>query len=199
MASLDDESGGAFQDRLNDDSENIDENQIEADFLTDFGLNVSLSDTAVTTSLAGTVSLLKIALLNEKSAPEILDYQSEVVSEVKSALDQQASKIQTGLKGSLHTRAFQRMALQMDFDRVRYLMLEYMRTRLFKIQRYALYIVKNNEMHSRLSQHELKFIQDFVNLDASHMSRSFLDRVPKVFRKYDEQSDSTNMGKLDTV
>lgn len=164
--------------------QDVDESAIEREFRDEYGELEQMFDKAE--GAMASVSLLRIALRNEKAAPELLEYQQEVVEEVKHALAKQEEVIAT-IRGSARGRALQHMVLQMDFDRVRYLLLEYLRVRLRKIQSVGLYLITTQELHSRMSQAELSFCRAFVDLDAEHMQRLFLDRVPKSFRKYTEK------------
>lgn len=54
------------------------------------------------------------------------------------------------------------MLAQTEIERVNFVVRSYVRTRLFKIEKYARYILANPEMHSRLSETELKHAERFL-------------------------------------
>ncbi|KAK8814012.1 hypothetical protein WA538_000365, partial [Blastocystis sp. DL] len=63
--------------------------------------------------------------------------------------------------------SFQMMLYEMDVERVKYLLVSYLRTRLQKIEKYHKYILQNN-MGARLSADEAFFLNKFVTLQQTY-------------------------------
>lgn len=83
-------------------------------------------------------SLLKLkrALVNEQIAPEILNYESVVVSELRQRVEQQERVVEEESEGGPGGDGdlFKAGLLQMEIDRVRFLIRSYLRVRLAKVR-----------------------------------------------------------------
>mmetsp|Transcript_18504 Transcript_18504/g.30165 ORF Transcript_18504/g.30165 Transcript_18504/m.30165 type:complete len:224 (-) Transcript_18504:1318-1989(-) len=131
------------------------------------------------------VKLLTQALINEKGAPDILQYEKGVVDSIKAKMDEQQEMIDELREHS--GKVFQITMYQMELDRIKYIVAEYLRTRLLKIQKFTLYILADAEVQGRLSAAELGFAKKFVDLEASHFANSALQRLPSAFRDIAEE------------
>ncbi|KAJ1803306.1 GINS complex subunit [Coemansia sp. RSA 2598] len=85
-------------------------------------------------------------------------------------------------------QAFVANILQMDVDRVKFLVRSYLRTRLAKIERHARHYLGEPMYRDRMAQSELDYATGFVELDNGHVRRSFLDQLPPHLRGLDEVS-----------
>jgi hypothetical protein len=79
-------------------------------------------------------SLSTQALLNERVAPEILDYRAELVARVAALLDHQDNAIAELEQQPGAERALRRGALALERDRLRHLQKAYLRARALKIE-----------------------------------------------------------------
>jgi hypothetical protein len=79
---------------------------------------------------------LKRALVNEQIAPEILNYESVVVSELRLRVEQQERVVEEESEGGPGGDGdlFKAGLLQMEIDRVRFLIRSYLRVRLAKVR-----------------------------------------------------------------
>ena len=75
--------------------------------------------------------------------------------------------------------------LQMDVDRVRFMLVSYARTRLFKIQKYYLHLEKDEEMQARMSDHERAYWERYVEMRKKHFNSEVLDYCPVQYNQID--------------
>jgi len=73
---------------------------------------------------------------------------------------------------------FQMMLIQLEMERIRFLARGYMRSRLYKIEQYAAYIVAHPEVHSRLTSTELQHAKQYSALTEKHFLASALSTLP---------------------
>eukprot|EP00878_Enallax_costatus_P020524 GHUV01021701.1.p1 GENE.GHUV01021701.1~~GHUV01021701.1.p1 ORF type:complete len:129 (+),score=17.89 GHUV01021701.1:176-562(+) len=99
------------------------------------GVPFDTQDGASLDSGCSDFQLLKRALLNERMAPEILQYQEDLVERIKLGLQRQEEELVA--MESQKEMDLVRQVLSYERDRVRYLLKSYLRARLQKIQQYA--------------------------------------------------------------
>lgn len=119
------------------------------------------------------IDALRQAWINENAAPELLFYELDTVSEVRAAVEQRQSQIETlGRESDMH---FVCSLLQMELERIKFVMHQYHRVRLSKIEKYATFILANQQQ-DRCSPHELNFLKGLANstlaAQCSHAARS---------------------------
>jgi len=137
------------------------------------------------------VNALRLAWITERGAPEILFFEEEMVQTVKSLIEEQQAIIDEGR--AEHKSDFLANIQQMEVDRLTYILNSYVRTRLKKIEKYALYILRNAGILERLSEFEKKFAEGYVDLFEAHMMSSFLEHLPPNVRSIEQQTADTNM------
>ncbi|KAG5141525.1 hypothetical protein JHK82_017220 [Glycine max] len=99
--------------------------------------------------------LLKRAWRNEKAAPEILRYESDLVSRVKKVIQFMEETVEE--KSSGGTNPLSVSLYQMDLDRTLFLLRSYLRIRIQKIEKFVFHIQKTEELWNRLSKDEKDF------------------------------------------
>ncbi|KAJ2796193.1 GINS complex subunit, partial [Coemansia guatemalensis] len=129
------------------------------------------------------LSIMMRVWVNERNAPELLEYEGTTIENLMELVDFQNQRIQS-------QPAVIANILKMDVDRVKYLVRSYLRTRLAKIEKYALHYTREPRYRERLSQGELDYAKGFVALEEKHMRRSFLDQLPPHLRALDETSSN---------
>ncbi|KAJ1965043.1 GINS complex subunit [Dipsacomyces acuminosporus] len=125
------------------------------------------------------LSILTRAWINERNAPEILEYEGAAIENLFELVDFQTQKIPTQPVAIANI-------LKMDVDRIKYLVRSYLRTRLNKIEKFARHYIEAAMYQERMSQSELDYAKGFVELEDKHMRRSFLDQLPPHLRRLDE-------------
>ena len=139
-------------------------------------------------SLLQEIYQLESALRREKLSPEILMYEDSLVSRILGKLDEKQEFLNTSPAGSLDEQ-FEYQIYQLDLDRIKYLMSNYLRTRLLKIQSLAITIVLKDQT-SMLSNKEFEFLGKYYLLKTNHFKKSFLLKIPEEFRKIEHEEHS---------
>ena len=89
--------------------------------------------------------------------------------------------------------AFASTLYQMEIDRIKYLLASYLRTRLFKIEQLAAYVLQNQEARERLSAEEVVYAQKYLECVHGHFKACVLDQLPEMFQGLFEQGADTDM------
>lgn len=130
--------------------------------------------------------------LNERSAPEILQCQTQLLNGLLDFVADQAALV-NNLRGDPQTTEeehFQMMLIQLEMERIRFLARGYMRARLYKIEQLAPYIVAHPEIHSRLTSTELQHAKRYAELTEKLFTNSVLSVLPESMRSLtDDLSD----------
>lgn len=74
--------------------------------------------------------------------------------------------------------------LQMEADRIHFMLVSYHRIRLKKIERFAAHLVFSGEGERRCSNHEMTFLNGYIDLLNSHLHTSFLSQLPSRMQKW---------------
>ncbi|WIA41686.1 hypothetical protein OEZ86_009033 [Tetradesmus obliquus] len=120
--------------------------------------------------------LLKRALLNERMAPEILQYKEELVERVKAGLKRQETEIDA-MEGQRDYELV-RQVLSYEQDRVRFLLKAYLRARLEKIEQSAGSMLDTEALRERLSKQERSYASSFFVAMGRYMKSSVLNDLP---------------------
>ena len=104
---------------------------------------------------------MMISWRNECGAPEILPYWPGA-DEVKTILEDEDVVANEDVGCTLPFDAD--VLFKCERDRLRYTLIEYLRTRLLKIEAFAAHILDNEERRSRLSSSELTFAEKFLQI-----------------------------------
>ncbi|KAG1699015.1 hypothetical protein DVH05_014387 [Phytophthora capsici] len=111
--------------------------------------------------------------VNELNAPEILKYDDEMVSEMLEQIRNQQEYVDSVYEDRsqlTEEKSFINKLYQMEIDRLRYMVSSYLRTRLRKIEKFAVHILSDAVLTTRLSVKERNFAQEYVMLFESHMN-----------------------------
>jgi GINS complex subunit 4 len=127
-------------------------------------------------------SLSTQALLNERVAPEILDYRAELVARVAALLDHQDNAIAELEQQPGAEKALRRGALALERDRLRHLQKAYLRARALKIEASAAAILDSRSLCARLSPSELRLANDCFVALGRLMKAAVLDALPSNYR-----------------
>ena len=75
---------------------------------------------------------------------------------------------------------------QLEFDRIKYSLTNYLRVRLKKIEKSARYLKNTPELHSRLSDAESAHLEQYLEMSERCLGQIFLDRLPEHVRTLDD-------------
>ena len=125
------------------------------------------------------VMRLKRAWVQERLAPEILEHQTELVDAVKRAIETQEERIEREQENENRDASDNIVTniYWMELNRVKYMLREYFRTRLRKMERHALFIFEDATTREKLSSAELKYLEDYNSAVHEHL-RSVLKELP---------------------
>jgi len=135
---------------------------------------------------------LQQAWVNEKAAPDILDYKEETVQQLLELVNEQEAGAQEHANDTT-THQFLFNVYQMEIGRLKYMLSAYLRTRLWKIEKYHIHILNSDVLKSRLSPAEIRYAEEYRNTLGNHMVTSCLSTLPESFRKVDEVKQGQNM------
>lgn len=139
------------------------------------------------------VARLKRAYVNEKNAPELLPFEHDLLEQVMAKVEDQELVVQQsrdaaaaaggggGGGGGGGMDDLMAHIYQAELNRVRFLIRAYYRTRLFKIEKYAVHVVKpeTNEF-AKLSPQEQEYAKNYVNMLEEHFG-SVLGQMPEKY------------------
>lgn len=77
----------------------------------------------------------------------------------------------------------------MELERVKYLLKTYLRTRLFKLERYLLYIVEKDQA-SLLSEAEMTYAWELYSSKKEHFAHAFLNKLPSKLNPFQQAEDA---------
>lgn len=123
---------------------------------------------------------LKTCWESEIASPSILRYNDVLIPKFIELLKQQQLLLQW-LKDHEIANPLQALELslyQMEYDRVAYVVTDYLRLRLRKLERNAMFYLSDADTMALLSPGELDFLQQFANLLERHLTDSVLRHLP---------------------
>lgn len=123
--------------------------------------------------------------ITEKHAPELLMYYGELVDVLKEQVKNQEEM----LEDNEDENPLAKRIKLMEIDRIRYVLHEYHRVRLQKIERHFLHLLQDPDRHQILSEHEIEYLKTYTNLLESHFNDEFLLKVHKTFRSLTSQEE----------
>ncbi|KAN0116319.1 hypothetical protein V8E52_005938 [Russula decolorans] len=131
--------------------------------------------------------------LNERHAPDILPVQAEVLGALLDHIRRQTDTVQAlrGDPDSSEAEHMRIMLVQTEVERVKFAVRSYIRTRLYKIEKFARYIVATPEVQEKLSQAELDHAKRFSQLTENHFRVSVLQTLPPHQQGLDDNTPFT--------
>ncbi|KZV84503.1 GINS complex, Sld5 component [Exidia glandulosa HHB12029] len=125
---------------------------------------------------------------DERHAPDLLLFQGDVVERALQLLSDQGdlvTRLQTR-EDTSEEEHFKMMLVRTEMERVKFVIRSYLRTRLYKIERYAPYVLSTPEIQPRLSAMELAHAAKYGTLIASQFNSAVLAHVPESLRTLDD-------------
>ncbi|KAJ2201683.1 GINS complex subunit [Coemansia sp. RSA 520] len=102
------------------------------------------------------LSILMRAWVNERNAPDLLEYEGTTIENLMELVDFQTQKIKSQPPMIANI-------IKVDVDRVKYLVRSYLRTRLAKIEQHAMHYTRDDMYKERMSQNELEYAKGSVS------------------------------------
>ncbi|KAJ7280309.1 hypothetical protein C8J57DRAFT_1302244 [Mycena rebaudengoi] len=119
--------------------------------------------------------------MNERHAPDILPAQDVLLSSLLDHIRRQSDTIQLlrGDPSSSEEEHIRIMLAQTEVERVKFIVRSYVRTRLFKIENYARYIIANEDVQKRITAAERDYASRHAHLIDRHFYASVLQSLPE--------------------
>lgn len=84
------------------------------------------------------------AIIKERESPDILPYETDIITELEKLIATQEEALED-VEAVTPTENFFNSIYKLEVERMKYLLKSYLRTRIFKIEKYHLYLIKNNK------------------------------------------------------
>eukprot|EP00249_Psilotum_nudum_P011420 c23163_g1_i1 orf=240-929(+) len=135
------------------------------------------------------LELLKRVWRNEKAAPEMLAYEANLVQRVREQIALMEDTLSV-FSGNASDELMASM-YRMDVDRTMFLLRAYLRVRLLKIEKFAMHILRTQELWERLSEQEQDYAQRFTDTLQKHLEQSVLSKLPFGYQSMLRQAGSS--------
>lgn len=146
--------------------------------------DVALSDEEPITAQK-VLRTLQEVWLNEKFSPELLQHQSDLVDCMLDQIQQMEENLR-----KLKKNDFRVVIHRMELDRIRYMVTDYLRIRLNKIEQYAIHILEQetsrNPEDAYLSPPEHKFAREYLAHMEDHFRLIALRHMPSNVQDFDK-------------
>jgi hypothetical protein len=120
---------------------------------------------------------------NEKFSKDLLKYEEDFISEVKDLLEKKTNDLER-LNSSHSTQAKDDAEiLELDLDRIKFLIKDYLRIRLSKIDKYIYYIIKN-DLNYLLSKTEFEFAYELFKLKKDYFNKGLIKKINESFNDF---------------
>ncbi|WLF78617.1 GINS complex subunit [Lodderomyces elongisporus] len=149
------------------------------------------------------------AMMNERMAPELLPYKSNLMSSILTHIsNQQQFLLDSHEYGDMNSGngiisddfKLRLMIIETDVERISYIVRLYLRTRLTKLNKFTIYYVnashnetENGESQELLSLEEREYIHKYLHLLTQLYNNCFLKKLPKFLTLLDENVGGQNM------
>ncbi|ETV80019.1 hypothetical protein, variant 1 [Aphanomyces astaci] len=133
------------------------------------------------------VALLRDAWANELNAPELLTFQTDLISDMVEQVQNQQSyvdEMSADVATLTEERSFTNKLYQMEIDRIKYMLASYLRLRLMKIERHTRHVL--HASMDKLSPGEVDYAHSYKDLYESHCRDLLLSKLPPDHQQLDE-------------
>lgn len=146
--------------------------------------DVALSDEEPITAQK-VLQTLQEVWLNEKFSPELLQHQSDLVDCMLDQIQQMEENLR-----KLKKNDFRVVIHRMELDRIRYIVTDYLRIRLNKIESFVIHVLEQDSSRNiedaYLSSPELKFAREYLTLLEEHLRLVALRHMPTNVQDFDK-------------
>lgn len=146
------------------------------------------------------VDKLTKAWLNERNSPEILPFQFDLIENVIELVENQVDRLELesspSNNGGTIELAFQRCLIQIELERIKYMLQSYFRCRISKIEQFAFGLKSGmpvSELLRLLSKPELDHLNTYIRLTEEALKESILNHLPPTLRCMEAGSGAANL------
>ncbi|KAG0315095.1 GINS complex subunit [Linnemannia gamsii] len=138
---------------------------------------------------AGDVAHLTQAWIDERAAPDLLQYQEQCIQRLLAKIEEQTLVIEE-LDPRNDTSVILSILYQTELERVKFILRSYLRTRISKIERFCAFVLQDAATRKRLSRAELHYAEKATR---QHYQNSFLSSLPQSLQSQDADVFSRNL------
>ncbi|KAG0285822.1 GINS complex subunit [Linnemannia gamsii] len=109
---------------------------------------------------AGDVAHLTQAWIDERAAPDLLQYQEQCIQRLLAKIEEQTLFIEE-LDPRNDTSVILSILYQTELERVKFVLRSYLRTRISKIERFCAFVLQDAATRKRLSRAELLYAEKY--------------------------------------
>ncbi|KAF4583922.1 GINS complex subunit [Pleurotus pulmonarius] len=126
--------------------------------------------------------------MNERHAPDILPIQEQLLASILDHIRRQSEAVQLirSDPGASQEEHFRIVLVQTEIERIKFIVRSYLRTRLFKIEKYARYIVSNVDIQTRISASERTYASKQARILDNHFWVTVLQSLPEAQSHLDD-------------
>lgn len=131
------------------------------------------------------ITLMRCAWINERNCIDLLLYEDGIVDSVKNKLqdiDDELNELQSSAQQHNIIHDMIITVRRVECERLRYMLYDYLRCRIKKIELYSLYIFINRNIYDTLSQHEQTYCRSLLDLWGEHVDTVVLSKLHDKFR-----------------
>ncbi|KAK9894843.1 GINS complex, Sld5 component [Cystobasidium minutum MCA 4210] len=127
--------------------------------------------------------------MDERMAPELLRWNEELIGRLMQNLEAQTEAASVLLSSGATSKPDEHerlLLVQMEIERVRWLLRSYLRTRTFKIEKQAQYLLKTPLARNKMSDVEQGYAERYHALVIKHFQNSVTGNIPERLGRLDE-------------
>ena len=121
---------------------------------------------------------------NEKLSQALLPYEENIINEVISLVEKKEEEIKDK-KMDKNVKYY----IEIDIQHIKYIIKDYFRIRLMKIEKYLFFLLKNNKIDI-LSQNEIKFAAELMDIKAAYFIQG-LKKMNSLVNNFYQFTDKT--------
>ena len=131
---------------------------------------------------------------NEKLSQTLLPYEENIINEVISQIEKKEEEIKDK-KMDKNMKYY----IEIDIQHIKYIIKDYFRIRLMKIEKYLFFLLKNNKIDI-LSQNEIKFAAELMDIKAAYFIQG-LKKMNSLANNFFQFTDKTKtrVEKMQTI
>ncbi|KAL8683500.1 MAG: hypothetical protein Q9186_000540 [Xanthomendoza sp. 1 TL-2023] len=133
------------------------------------------------------------AWVTERSAPELLPWPSSLMERVLGRIHRQIEVVEEQVGNVDPKTNFRLIIIQTELERFKFLVRSFVRTRIAKINKHALYMLSNPTQTARLSPSEIQYANSHQTLLEAHYRSSFLSQFPSSLQRLDDTAGGISM------
>lgn len=127
--------------------------------------------------------------MDERMSPELLKFPEELVTSLMQNLEAQTEAASVLLSSGLTSKAEEHerlLLVQMEIERVRWLLRSYLRTRTYKIEKQVQYLTSTPLAKNKMSEIEFGYAERYQSLIFRHFDNSVVGNIPERLGRLDE-------------